>query len=188
MRKFLMKRIDVARLAVALASFAVMFGCGSGVMDTSLGPRPAAEVKTEDTAADVLKAFGDGYKAAAAKHDATPVCGDSLAVNCEPDGVHAEHRAVLKKTAAGLRASWASLIAAKKLGAAASTKDAIKVLVPLADPFLNLAVELNVLSPMDAERVRGMLLVLFPPNARRLHSPGDDVPLLACVPTHWAVL
>lgn len=156
---------------LALACALLSLGCASGTVHTSQGERPAAVVEAQDNVADILKILDDGYKAAVAKHDATPVCGPTTLGTCEPEAVHAEHRKVLLRERAALRLSWDGLIAWKR-----STSDVppaalfTRELAAATPDFLDLAGAFGVMSPTTIERVKKFLAVFLGTNALTL--PG----------------
>ncbi len=140
----------VALLGVAALVFA--FGCASGTIDTSAGPRPAATVQAQDAIADFLKIADDTYKAAVAKHDATPVCSATVPQPCDVPELHAKHRTQLLTAARVLRASWGGEIAWKQTGDPTSARLAFCELVKELPDFEALAVGFGLVKQADADR------------------------------------
>lgn len=93
---------------LAAAGMVLAAGCATGVVETSVGPRPAATVQAQDAAADVLKLISDAYKAKVAEHDALN--------GIEPATIHAERREKLLKAATILRTAWGALGLWKEVG------------------------------------------------------------------------
>ena len=116
----------VAGLLVAL----VLTAC-PGTVQTTQGPRPAAEVGLQDTAADVLSWLTEGYRIAARLHDER--------VTTDTAEVHAAHGRILRTFLPGLKGSGNALEGWK---AGTSGAPTAQVLCPLGrslPQFLELA-------------------------------------------------
>lgn len=157
MRLLLTYRTFAALVGIVCLFFA--FGCATGTVQTVNGPRPAAEVQAQDLAADVLSSLGAAYSAAVAIHD------DPATVANESPEVHAKHRAALLTERDALMASWKVLLLWKQT--AGSQLSPASVMQPMLDSlpmFLDLAVDLKVLTREKADSIAAYVKLLFPPK------------------------
>lgn len=145
---FLVALLGAILLAVAL-------GCASGTVQTTYGPRPAAEVQAQDLAADVIASLEDGYRAAVVAHDARALTEDPLK--------HSARRALLIKEHDALVAAAQVLVQWKMT--AGSGYSPAAVMQPLLDSlpaYLALAVDLGAMKQADADKVLAYARTLFP--------------------------
>lgn len=142
-------------VAALLLSIIVLVSCATGTVQTTYGPRPAAEVQAQDLAADVIASLEDGYKAAVVAHDQKALTEDPLQ--------HAAHRALLIKEHDALIAASQVLVQWKMT--AASGYSPASVIQPLLDSlpaYLKLAVDLGAMKQADADKVLAYAKTLFP--------------------------
>jgi hypothetical protein len=143
----------VAALLFALALAAL--GCATGTVQTTYGPRPAAEVQAQDLAADIIASLEDGYRAAVVAHDQRVMTEDPLK--------HAANRALLIKEHDALVAAAQVLIQWKMTSGSGYSPAA--VMQPLLDSlpaYLALAVDLGAMKQADADKVLAYAKTLFP--------------------------
>lgn len=136
-------------LALILATSAVGFlSCSTDQtpVETSVGVRPAGEVKTIDQVADVLAALRDTQNAAVKAHDAK--------FGQEPADVHSKKSKLLTDTGMALKASIRLLAAIKRGETAGSPLNALGPMMQLGRPFLALAVDLGVISQQTADTLK----------------------------------
>lgn len=144
----------VAALLLILMAYALL-GCATGTVQTTYGPRPAAEVQAQDLAADVIASLEDGYRAAVVAHDARVLTEDPLQ--------HAANRALLIKEHDALVAAAQVLIQWKMTSGSGYSPAA--VMQPLLDSlpaYLRLAVSLGAMKQSDADKVLAYARALFP--------------------------
>ena len=125
-------------------------GCPTGYVQTSTGATvEASVVAAQDYVGDALSILQGVHNAAVDRHDA--LAGQ------EPADVHAKRRAVLKGSAAALRASWDALLAWKKAPASATSVTVLAPFVAQAGPFLDAAAALGICSQAWADGAKAWL-------------------------------
>lgn len=140
------------------------------VLFTACGPRPpvvtstgatvpAATVEAQDAVADLVSEMKVAYRQASAAHDARAATEDPA--------IHKAHREALLDVKAGLKATAHALATWKAASVGAAPAEVLRPLVASARGFLDLAVELNVLSAQRAAAIRAFLDNAFPPGGGR---------------------
>ncbi len=140
------------RSALALC-LVLSLGCASGTVQTSTGPRPAAEVQIEDGVADTLKAFSDAYNQARLIHDGEVVTA-SIAEQ------HARDRDTLLEAAQALRSAWGLLATAKASTSGLAPLQVLAPVVSVSGDLLALAQRLGVLSSAGAAKIAAVIAPL----------------------------
>ena len=144
----------------ALFLVLVLTACGTGSVTTSTGAVvPAATVEAQDTVADIVSELKTAYLQAVAAHDARAATEDPA--------IHKAHREALLDVKAGLKATAHALATWKAASVGAAPAEVLRPLVASARAFLDLAVELNVLSAQRAAAIRAFLDNAFPAGGAR---------------------
>jgi hypothetical protein len=146
--------------------------CATGTVTTVYGPRPAAEVQSQDTVGDILASLDAGYTAAVSTHDA--------AVATDAPAVHAAHRATILKEHDALVAAWNVLIIWKQAaGSGYSPASVVQPLISASPAFLQLAVDLKVMTQAQADSITKYIVLLFPvtPPTLLTAKPPNALPL-----------
>lgn len=140
-------------LALALV---LAVGCASGYVTTSTGAIvPAATVQAQDITGDALSVLQDVHNAAVLAHDAKMAVHlaaieagnpEAIAGDAEFRKAHAKRRAILKASAAGLRAAWDGLAAWKLGSEGAGMASVVGKLRDALPELLDAAVSLGVVS------------------------------------------
>ncbi|HRI07843.1 MAG TPA: hypothetical protein PKW35_08505, partial [Nannocystaceae bacterium] len=123
----------------ALVILLTLTACPTGYVQTSTGATvEASVVAAQDYVGDALSILQGVHNAAVDRHDALN--------GQEPADVHAKRRAVLKGSAAALRASWDALLEWKRAPAGSTSVTVLRPLVEQAGPMLDAAAALGIVS------------------------------------------
>lgn len=147
-------RVPGQRLAVPFLLGALVLllatGCPTGYVHTSTGADvEASVVAAQDYVGDALSILQGVHNAAVDRHDA--LAGQ------EPADVHAKRRAILKGSAAALRASWDALVGWKTAPASATSVTVLRPLVEQAGPMLDAAAALGLITQKWADAAKAWL-------------------------------
>lgn len=149
--------------AGALAAFLLvsLVACGPRPpVTTSTGATvPAATVEAQDAVADIVSEMKTAYLQAVAAHDARAGTEDPV--------LHAKHREALLDVKAGLKATAHSLATWKAASDGAAPSEVLRPLVASVRGFLDLAVELKVLSAQRAAAILAFIDTAFPPGGAK---------------------
>jgi len=141
------RRHGLLSLVAAAFLLVTLTGCPTGYVQTSTGATvEASVVAAQDYVGDALSILQGVHNAAVDRHDALN--------GQEPADVHAKRRAVLKGSAAALRASWDSLLEWKRAPAGSTSVTVLRPLVEQAGPMLDAAAALGLISQKWADAAK----------------------------------
>lgn len=145
---------------LALFLVVLLSACGTGTVTTSTGAVvPASTVEAQDAVADLVSEMKTAYLQAVTAHDARAATEDPA--------IHKAHREALLDVKAGLKATAHGLATWKAASVGAAPAEVLRPLVASARGFLDLAVELKVMTEQRAAAIRAFIDTAFPPGGGR---------------------